>query len=1261
MRPIWQVDSKDVIGLQGRAEDFAQFINDLLSHQAAAGGLKDDALRRNLNTAAPDKGVDAAVDAAIVAQLDRTGYFGVPTCWQYKASSTANIKPSKGKKRSHEAALREEVRKAGVAKLIAAGYGYRYCVADDMPPTTKAEWEGWLLEEAQRIDPNAPRPKVLTAACLAGWASRLPGVVLPFRPFLGPFRSLRTWGSEITRETPQFVPVAAWQVSMAVIQEHADLNKLCVGVARVVHGEAGVGKTRCVYESLRARAENYAQLVYTESEVDAENIANILANDGRFCGIIVADECSVETRVRLERRLQPHAKRLRLVTIDNKQQDEPHGVGEIRLARIAEEEVERILEQRFPGLPPERLRAFVALSGGFVRLALELCSRADLVPEGGHVGEVLDFFRDHYLRARLQREDERRAVEAVALLPRVGYKGDVRCQLERLCTAVGLQPDSVLQTAARLKQAPGFIALGERYLYITPQVIAQAAFQSGWARWVAADPERFFVERLPAELLAGFAERIRACGTVEMRQAFFGFLQNWTSRLTAPDLADEPTVQWLVRLVEVEPQTLLPRLRRLIEATPVEELRKRHARDTGGDRDLERLQRSASGQAARRELVWLADKFLRLPEHFSDAERILLRLALAETEPYANNASAVWQELFRPWLSGTAIPFPERLQLLERRFQTTLPEQLTLCLGALRGLLTSDGPALARPLGPPVVAGRIPPPDWRPRNAREERECWTLTVGLLKRLAQSENAALRDGILGVVIRGLANLLCSGFLPDVIEVVGPAPLPDARLAELLRELDQFLQVFCAPSIKQLSPEAEAAVRDWRRRLVPDSLHGRLVSVIGQEPWQLGGPNEDHAEETIATLARDLLHDPAAFERELPWLCSREARSAPRLGALLGQLDAGGGHLDRVVEAAASSRYRGIATGYLRGLVEHHPDQIDRVNSLLDRLQPADPRTVFELTSAGPRALRPLERLLAMTDAGLLPVEFLRGAEQAKGNQPLTSEELRQALDRLMAAARRDDEAAARAAVYVLWRALCPQARPAPRGPHSGPWLEPLLEAVLDVTLPAVGSEAFAWADLLEVLGEVAFEAAVRLAIRALASANLQLHQRAQAYLAAVAPRHPEPVMRHLGEALLNPALGWRLAVHQLRDLVAALPVEVVRRWLDAHGEAAARALARHLPPPHLDPAGNPVVPELTAHVLERFADDDRVFQAFCTGTHSGEWHWGDITARHDGDGEIARRFLDHPLPRIQDWAQHEIDQAAHQASWARARDEEMTAP
>src|SRR5258708_5543136 len=74
MRAIWQVESGDVIQLQGREREFAEFVNALLQQQAHAGRLPLVALALNLKIHAPDRGVDARVTQPIAAGLDPSGY-----------------------------------------------------------------------------------------------------------------------------------------------------------------------------------------------------------------------------------------------------------------------------------------------------------------------------------------------------------------------------------------------------------------------------------------------------------------------------------------------------------------------------------------------------------------------------------------------------------------------------------------------------------------------------------------------------------------------------------------------------------------------------------------------------------------------------------------------------------------------------------------------------------------------------------------------------------------------------------------------------------------------------------------------------------------------------------------------------------------------------------------------------------------------------------------------------------------------------------
>ncbi len=1258
---IWQVNAENLERLQGHDREFAELMNDLLVRHACDGGVPQSSLRLTLNTHAPDGGVDAAVNQAIRAAA--TGdYCDVPTCWQYRAIASGNLKAPRGKKGGQRAALAHEINnKPEVRRLIGLGYGYRLCIADEITPDQIAEWEGWLNDEAVKIRSDAPQPRVLTASRLATWINRYPGLIRRLRTDLSPFRDLGTYGDEIQYLTKHYHPIADWDDKLRTIREFADFSRTPHRAVLPIRGDAGVGKSRCVYEALASNPANRAVVVYTTSETDGEALANQLAGNPEATALLIADECGQGIAVKMDRSLRAHAKRLRVIAIDNQQQSEQTSIGELSLSRLSSSDVEKILEINYPGIPPDRLRAFAYLSAGFVRLAVDLCDNQHLIPPDGSIqGPLTEFFRRQYLAERLS-GDDLTAVLIVSLVTRVGFASDVSEQLGhlcRVCRASAIDAGRIVEIARRLKQSPGFIALGERFLYVTPRLIAQAAFRAAWDRWVGPDPNAFYIELHP-DLVEPFLRQLRDAGTDEMRRNCADFFMTWTSSLVDGDLSDDAKVRRLVRLADVEPNAVLPRLRQLIEAIPVDTLKALHGSAGLDPFDLELIERRSRGQAARRELVWLAECFLSLPEHFSDSERILYRLALAETESYGNNASGTWRQIFQVTVSGTPVPYPNRIELLEGRFRDANEESITLLIGAVETCISGFQAGMSRVLGPPIVAGRIPPPDWRPISKEERRACWTATIQFLHRLSQQTTSLVREKALELTIHRLHSLIWLGSLRDAREIVDRnTPLPDVLLSKLLREIDGFLELFCEPASKRVSEAVETELRAWREQLVPDSFHGKLVAVIGEEPWRRWDRGKSGKDPELESIARRLLTNHTELERELPWLLSEEARSAYPLGVRLGEFDSDGILLEPLLAAASKSFYPALGRGYVKALAETHPSQVDRINSVLDHYQRESPKVIADIVSTGCAPLRPLQRLLSMVDEGRVPPVYLRGYAYSSGRE-LAPQMMEEILRRLIAAAHRGDSDAAGAALDVLGIEY--------RASRSGgiafidaeSATRQLIVEVLDLTLGEPGRATHVWNELLEELIKIDSTEGIRIASSALASRDLSIAESAVVRLCKLAAEHPVEVMRRFGDALLDPATGVYLSLRPMRSIVSALPVPVVQEWLEEKGPEGAVAIARHLPEPALVD-GAPTVSEITAWVLDRFEQDDRVYDEFCAGTFSRDYS-GDIAAQIEQEGEVARPFLGHPSRRIREWTRHQIERSREQAAYWRTRHEEEMLP
>ncbi len=1042
-----------------------------------------------------------------------------------------------------------------------------------------------------------------------------------------------------------------------------------------IQGEAGVGKTRCTYEVLAGLPGYEALVVYTADEAAALEFVHCLSQEREARAVLVADECSVEVRVRLAGLQAAHVDRLRIIAIDNTLKRGSGGAGEIRLTRIGDPVVETILERNYPSLPHDRRRGYVHLCGGFVRLAVDMCQHDVYVPADGSVGLLFGFFDDSYLQTRLT-APELDAVRLVSLLPRIGYRDDVANELAALCghPMIGQLPLAVVQIAQRLRQSPGFIAFGGRYLYVTPQLIAQVAFQSAWEQWVAPDPPGFF-GALPEPLIERFITRVQDAGSDAMRQSVSDFFLGWAGRLGPPDLGREEVVPRLVRLVEAQPETMLPLLCGLLEGCPTAELQRIHA--------------SYEAERARRQLVWLAEKLTHFSEYFRQAERVLLHLALAETEPHlGNNASHIWAALFRIVLSGVPVEFGERMRLLEERLRTSDLKQLALALAALDEIL-ADGP-VSRLATPPVLFGRLPPPEWRPADAGERRACRSAALEMIIRLAAA-GGPVAEGVRRAVVKRLSPLLLAGHLGEARGALGEERLPDSLLTAVIRELEEFLDFRCKDhripvhrpvegdgaegngtarpedesrtSSRLAGADLERQVREWYHSLVPQDLHGRLVGLIGQDPWhqQLQG-DRDAWQQALAALATELLASPESLSRELPWICTSDARSAFHLGQALGAQDREGILLERMFGDVPAAGGTPLARGYLDGVSRHQPHLLARANEQIDRLEARAPRLAYEVLWAAGDQVRQLERLLRMVDTGGIPPEFLRSLEHGVGDRQLTRGELRQALARLRQAAQGGNAGAAYASVHLLYGYLHHERQSfGSERLRSEPGLLEEVEEVLRSALDAGGREPTFWIRMLEDLSEVAGDRAVGLAVRALGSNDYNMRTLAQQLLTRLARAHPQAVLREFGAALLSPSARWQFSIDDLSHLLRELPLSAVREWLESAGVAGARVLVRHLEPPHLDEEGRPVVPELTALVLDRFADDEQVFREFCAGTRSGWTFSGDIAAEFEREAEVARQFFAHPLRRVREWSTATVESFYRQAVYWRQRDEEMVGP
>jgi hypothetical protein len=337
-RGIWEIDGRDVSRLRpdpgGLA--FTAFVDDILQANAQLHGIALANLRRNLRTNMPDGGVDTAVDVALGGQ---DPLWGCPTVWQFKSREARDVRRGE---------LQDEPQRDYAADLIRRGYGYRLCICDELTPQQKEALELTLLEGVRGVTQSAVTPRVLTASDLAAWANKFPSVILGhFRPQLATLAQHFTiWGSNITALTKTYVPVAGWDGIENALRAHLNFLAQPPSVVFSLKGVAGAGKTRFAYEVLKGLEGAQFLVLYSQDEHLLQLAGYLVSSDA--VAILIADECPLETELRLEEMLRGHKERIRVVSIRNDARPSLFGAPEHRLAEMSDVECERVLAANFP-------------------------------------------------------------------------------------------------------------------------------------------------------------------------------------------------------------------------------------------------------------------------------------------------------------------------------------------------------------------------------------------------------------------------------------------------------------------------------------------------------------------------------------------------------------------------------------------------------------------------------------------------------------------------------------------------------------------------------------------------------------------------------------------------------------------------------------------------------------------------------------------------------------------------------------------------
>jgi len=1201
MNPLLQVSEQDIEHLN--KYQLPDIMNRLLKAEARRYGIPPLCVKTTLRIDDPDGGVDARVEHSVgLPTVSRIP--GGLSVWQYKAG---DVTPRK---------IREvESQKPGVQEAIQSGGSYCFVMGKGCADPKRRK-----LEEAVNhcyVEKGlVPKGRLFTAQDIADWVSDHPAVAIhPYfnRPIHDDLLIFDSWRSspELRAEYVDFEVDGGRQDVIDYIRQ-VSVNRAGFESVRIA-GRAGVGKTRLVLEAIRANGLEY-ETMYARSPEGVPSVlfSHIEVNANIRHLTLVVDECTSEQATRLWQRAERCGNRLLLITIEH----EPTAPGVETVAplfwldTLGDDIIRRIVQKIAPTMPLEMVSFVVKASSGYVKLATALAEA--LAHNPGLIGAAqltgIPEVRV-ILETLVPAATDRRAMEALSLLRRVGMDGEVAAEGQTVADFIGIDFRELKRVAEQMRQS-GLVVKRGRYRYVTPHLLAVWFATDVWRAW----GDDIVTNLLLAETgLPNYAskmallERLADLGEEEIAAPV-------AEALLGPDglfpgieeLDDSLRSQLFAILAKAAPKAGTAALERVLVHLP-----------------RDRLLRFRRG---RRQVVWTLERLLYLRDTFWPAARLLLQLAEAENETILNNATGTWREIFYTRLSGTPIPAVERHRLIEEALGSSRVETRLLAVQAIQAAL-STYESQTRGSG---VGGHIIPVEWRPKTWGEVWEARRSALRLLDRaLADPEPQVVEAarGVLFATARGLAGeRLADEILPRLQNL----PLRSDSECQAMRELLQDLLRYEG---EVLTEEQRQCVEQWANDLAGDSFHDRLRRWVGAVSFPDREELSDAGktpEEMAASMADEGYRDPDALRPELKWLASADAMHFYFFGRRLGQLDSDHTWLEDLLTQIRNGGNPGLLTAYLHGRTDS--GEGEWVEQLLDEWAQNDESlapAAFDATWRRGGSDEGGVRIISMVDKGWISPAALGTLAWGGWVDPLSASTMASLMQRII---RDEGPQATEGALLLVLRWLKAQ-------PQQ---VEGMAEYALELlerpcALVSRGMFLFYWQQVARVYIP-RFPARIARTILSLFTDTDYLvtsQDDRMAVLREALHGNPEEVWPLIGKVLLREdEVGYRLFLAMRTWAVEAAGVALLLAWAETHKPKGVWVLAE------LASVGGDPLYSLPRELLIRYGQDERVGHALGASFLSGSWvgsqaDW--LRAKLD----VARGWLRDEDASVRSWVQEVV--------------------
>lgn len=891
----------------------AKIFGELLWAEARVTGLNTNNIHITPWENVPDGGIDAFVDPANISSPNGL-IKAEKTCYQIKTGTSfkpwleSNIKGELFKNNSSTA---KNNLKDGIKRCLDAGGTYvLVCFGHHL---TEPHHNSALTHLKKYL---SPKIQIIDQHCLSKLLEDYPSLALKVNGNdTGFFQSHKSWGGNQDMKYPYVIGDRQQKEIGSIRQILSEWPK---ATNLRVRGEAGVGKTKLVYEATNSD-DLRPLVVYCGNPREFQTgtlMADILRDDNHFKAIVVIDDCDRDSLATIWNRLSGRTDRIKLITTYN--EDDNVDASYIDAPPLADETITEILTSQY-NIPKDKARDFARECEGSPRVAHVFGWNLNNNPEDLLKSPSSVNIWDRYIAYKesmtsAEFDIRKRVLSFLSLFRRFGYRPpneqEAKIIHKRLQDSYSISWQQFEELIDYFKNRK--ILQGEFILYITPIALQIKLWIDWWnTHGSSFDYDKFTTGFTPS-LQSWFNDMFEYGESSPSAKSVVKKLLGTSGPFQKKNfIINQAEANFFLSLAKADPKSAMRCLNNMLAKWSTEELLK--------------------FKIGRREVVWALEFIGQDEDLFEDCAKLLLMLGEAENENISNNASGVFADYFSlGWgaLSPTKAAPSFRLQVLQGALTSDSPKRRKLALSAFNEALKTTG--IVRMIGLTDRGLRKDTNGWSPKTWGEVFdafiETWRFLENQLEKLDQEDKQE--------AIKILLDHARSFMINPKMAEVAINSLKQFAKSDFVQKQDILETVVAILHYdkKELPTKHREELEKLNNTLTGTGFSSLLSRYVGmdllEDKYDDDGNRTNASDEMIKKLAKEALENKSLLKPELIWLVTDAAKNGYKFGYELGKIDTKFELLSQLLKAQKGSKNNTsdfFLGGYLRVLFERQPEK------------------------------------------------------------------------------------------------------------------------------------------------------------------------------------------------------------------------------------------------------------------------------------------------------------------------------------------------